>query len=315
MKKIYILCLFVLSAFAVNAQDEAIFSHYLVNPQLLNPASTGFNEMHNLNMNIRAGWVSFPGAPKTYSLNWNGPVSEHIGLGALILTERIASMNRFKGQFSYAYRYQLEKMKISIGLSTEFHQMRVSNGVFNNLEVEANDPTIISATSGDLKVFDATLGFMGEYNKTLYFGAAVPNLIQARLNDTGSNDDKSQFFQYWVAQVGNRFNLKTSGIILDPSIVLRSVKNSPLFVDFNLKASFLNNKLITGATYRAGTQGGLGLLIGTRLNSLGLFYSFDSSFQKFQQYNAGSHEVTVNFEFGKKKKSKKTGRGSSSKRK
>ncbi|MBP7822003.1 MAG: PorP/SprF family type IX secretion system membrane protein [Saprospiraceae bacterium] len=309
MKKLIIYLLLFVSFQHLYAQDEAIFSHYLVNPQLINPAFTGFNGKQNINMNIRSGYISFPGTPKTYSLSWNGPVTEHIGLGALILTENISSFKRFKGQLSYAYRYQLENMKFSIGLSTEFHQMRVSNGIFNNVEVDPNDNSLIDITNG-VKYFDASLGVMGEYN-SLYFGLSAPNLVQARLNSTSntSGDSDTKLFSYVVAQVGNRFNLKTNGIVLDPSIVLRKVKNSPLFVDFNVKASFLNNKLISGITYRAGTGGGIGLMIGTRLNSMGLFYTFDSSFQRFQSYNGGSHEFTINFELGKGANSKKTGRG------
>lgn len=64
-------------------------------------------------------------------------------------------------------------------------------------------------------------------------------------------------------------------------------------LDFNLQAGFLNNKLITGLTYRY--LGALGLLLGTELDGFHFYYSYDLSFADFQAYSNGSHELTVGY--------------------
>ncbi len=48
--------------------------------------------------------------------------------------------------------------------------------------------------------------------------------------------------------------------------------------------------------------GAAGLLLGTKLPSFHLYYSYDISFQRFQKFSTGTHEVTLAFSFKKKEK-------------
>lgn len=75
-------------------------------------------------------------------------------------------------------------------------------------------------------------------------------------------------------------------------------------MDFNLKASFLKDQLIAGVSYRS--LSAMGILLGTKLSAFRLYYSYDLSFQHFQKFNTGSHEVTVAFKFEKKEKTLKS---------
>ena len=65
--------------------------------------------------------------------------------------------------------------------------------------------------------------------------------------------------------------------------------------DITLKGLFLDERLIGGLTYRTGPGDVLSILIGTKYNNLSIHYSFDVAFQGFQNYNNGSHELTIGF--------------------
>ena len=57
----------------IKAQEQATYSQYQIFPVLINPALTGFQEKHEVLMNVRSQWSGFPGAPKGYTLMYNGP--------------------------------------------------------------------------------------------------------------------------------------------------------------------------------------------------------------------------------------------------
>jgi hypothetical protein len=58
--------------------------------------------------------------------------------------------------------------------------------------------------------------------------------------------------------------------------------------------------LIAGLTLRPNDRGAAAFLIGTRYKSLQLYYSYDLSFSRFQQYTGGSHEISVSYAFSRK---------------
>jgi hypothetical protein len=80
--------------------------------------------------------------------------------------------------------------------------------------------------------------------------------------------------------------------------MVRSIRDTPQQFDINLKAGFLEEQLIAGLSYRS--LGSAGLLLGTKLPSFHLYYSYDISFQRFQKFSTGTHEVTLALSFKKK---------------
>ena len=69
----------------------------------------------------------------------------------------------------------------------------------------------------------------------------------------------------------------------------------PFQADINLKGYFLEDKLIGGLTYRGGSNGAMAILVGSKFNNFGFYYTFDVSFQEFQSNSNGSHELTLSF--------------------
>ncbi|MCB0640430.1 MAG: PorP/SprF family type IX secretion system membrane protein [Phaeodactylibacter sp.] len=304
MKKLIFFIAFVAAAFQIQAQDQAIFMHYNISPILVNPAAAGFSDDYNLTLNFRNQWTGFDGAPFTYAANFHGPIGNTLGLGASILAEDVASLTRYRFQLNYAFRYQIQLVKLAAGFSTEFSTVRLSNEAMSNKFFEVGD-VLLEEFSGGQQIFDATLGLMVQVKDATTIGLSFPNLIVAKISDIVSSDPEGSFFKYFTFYLGHRFYVREYSLSLEPSLMVRRVQDVPFNLDFNFKAGFLDDKLIAGLSYRSGLGGALGILLGTEIKPFRIFYSYDVSFQRFQQYNGGSHEVTLAFRFdrgaGKKK--------------
>lgn len=305
MKNVFIYIFLFVGLVKLSAQDESVNSQYLVNPYYLNPAAAGINGMHNFHGSYRSALNSLPNNPTTYYLSYNGMVGKKVALGAMLMNDKVASLNKYKMQLSYAYNWMAAAdLKMGIGLSTEFHQINLDNGVSTNPFQETGDPTLLGAIDGT-QYFDATAGIYGVYKDKLRFGVSAPNLIRARLNK-GTDQEIDPFslaFQQFAATVGYRFDVKDYDFEIEPSIMVRKSYTAPIITDLNVKTYFLQNTLMAGATYRIIDGETLAsLLIGAKFGALKVYYGYDVSFQNTQRYHTGAHEFTVNFEFAGKKK-------------
>ncbi|MEM1320752.1 MAG: PorP/SprF family type IX secretion system membrane protein [Bacteroidota bacterium] len=301
MKKIVLLFSVLFVFKTLSAQEEGVFGHYLFNPVLINPGATGFDdEHHNVFMNIRSSWTNFPGTPKTYALSYNGPVGKRLGLGAMLYTENIASITFYRAQLSYSFRYEVEDVKLSAGFSTQFNSTRIDNSdIADQTVFDQNDDLLMEAMDGD-GVFDASLGFYGTIKDRYTFGFSLPNLVRARLDGIEGTDDDGPL-SHFLINFGGRFDISDYKIKLEPSVLIKRVRSAPTQIDFNLVSSFLQERFITGLTYTTipDANGEFGVILGTKYNAVRFIYSYDVHLGDFQQYNGGSHEITINFEFAR----------------
>lgn len=309
MKKILLSIIASLTFIIVaKAQDEAIFSHYLINPMLVNPAYAGFNDNVQIFGHLRSQWAGFDGAPKTYALTIDLPVTEKVGLGGLLLSESFGVMNRLRGQLNYAYRYSTKGLKWSFGFSTEFHKSKMDasiNDPNTNPLVDRNDPLVMERIKG-VTFFDASFGGTMLINEKIVLSASTPNLIRARVGADDLSKSQRTFLRQFIIMGGYR--IKKEQMTFEPSIQLRKVFQAPFEVDLNFKTNAFDDKLVAALTVRPGNSGQLGFLLGTKQPGFQVYYSYNSSLAEFKSYNRNAHEVTLGIEI--KKPEKKIERGS-----
>lgn len=299
MKKKLFLLLLVFASLSKGllAQDEAIFSHYVQSPILLNPAAAGFTDEYQLQLNARSAWSGFDEAPRTMAVRLNGPVGESFGIGAAVISESAAQLNRVKGQLDVAIRLGFgQKVKgvtpfqMAFGFFTQFERITLDPALLTNPLLQGGDELISNYLNGQNK-FDAGVGIYGSYLENTFGGITLNNLVSNRLdNISGASSENVLNYTFLL---GHRFRIKSLDLELTPSIMMRNVQGAPFMMDFNLQAGFLDNKLITGLSYRY--LGAMGLLLGTQLDGFFFYYSYDLSFANFQSYSNGSHEVTVGY--------------------
>jgi type IX secretion system PorP/SprF family membrane protein len=308
MKKIiFSIIAFVTIAVAAKAQDEAIFGHYLVNPMLINPAYAGFNDNVQIFGHLRNQWSGFQGAPKTYAMTIDLPMTEKVGLGGMIFSEKFGPTDRLRGQVNYAYRYANKGYKWSIGFSTEFDRNKIdpSLNTASNSLVDLNDQLVMERIKG-VTFFDASFGGAAVIKDQIMLSASLTNLIRARVGGDTDPLKKSKTFGRQFILMGG-YRVKKSQVTIEPSLQLHKVLDAPFEVDVNVKALAFDEKLIAAISVRPGNSGQIALLMGTRQPSFSLFYSYNYSTAEFNAYSRNAHEVTVGLNF--QKADKKIDRG------
>lgn len=305
MKKIILIVHCSLFLFrCASAQDEAIFNHYIFNPNIINPAFAGFDDKIQLFGHMRNQWAGFQNAPTTYDINFNAPITNKVGLGGMILTEKFGVYSRFRGQLSYAYRYIGNDIKWSAGFSTDIHSTKLDQSVLSggNIQLnDANDPLAIDRALG-VTYFDAAFGVCAAVDKWT-FSLTLPNLITARLgkldgspSTTGNNFGK-EFIAY------SSYKLKSdNNFTVEPSLLLRKVLTTSFEVEANVKLGFLEDKIITGLSLRPGSTGQIGFFVGTKQPNFQIYYSYGSSIANINAYTRSAHEITLALEFKKPEK-------------
>ncbi len=291
-----------LALLTVKAQDEAIFMGYLVSPILINPAAAGFSEDYQVQFNARTQWTGFVDAPRTFTARYNGPLGPTFGIGIAVLSETAAQLSRTKLHLDYAFRYRFkEDWKISFGFFTEFQTLKVDGDITANPFYDPADLTLEELLNGKGE-FDAAIGIRGTYRENTFGGLTINNLVTSRLSSIAGTTRDETFFSYYTFNIGHRIYLPQQKVTLEPSLMIRQIRNiTPRQrVDLNLKAEFLDEQLVAGLSYRS--QGAIGILLGTKLSNFRFYYSYDVSFQEFQQYSTGDHEITIALDFKKKTK-------------
>lgn len=271
--------------------ERYISTQSQLNPQLINPGAIGYGLNHQIFVNYRNKWSGIDGAPRTLTLSYNGAVGNRLGVGVNVLSDKFGELETTKGELGLSYTIVSDNNQVGFGLSGAYIKHAI--GGYGN--ANPNDPIISQALSG-AEYFDASFGLYGIYLKKFYYGLSLPSLVSSRISDidNGSDDNKEIGF---ILQLAYRLDIQED-ISMTPGIIMKKLSNVPTHIDLNLNFGFLQDKLIGGVTYTVGADKRLGFLIGTKIENLNFYYSYNTSSNVIQDYNNGSHEVTLGFNFG-----------------
>jgi len=304
MKQVLTLVVVVVSISMVSAQQRYFDERYIstqshLNPVLINPGATGSSPYHRVIANYRNKWADFPGTPRSFILSYDGPIGNRLGFGAMLLTDKAGALETTKGQGSLSYTLDSPTNRLGFGLAGEYVQHGVDGGVLGNPLVNASDVQLLERING-INYFDVTFGVYGEYNDQIIYGLTLPGLLNSKL-DADPDDIESRDLGY-IFHLGYRYQPANTDFTVEPSIIYKSINNVPTHFDINVLMRFIDDKFTGGVTYSVGADDRLGFLIGTRINSVNFFYSYNVSRSTFQTYNNGSHELSLRFDIGRQDK-------------
>jgi len=296
--RITLLSLLVAVCFEANAQFDPMFTQYMNNEMFINPAYTGTRKALAINMLYRNQWVGIDGAPKTQTFSAHAPLDIHNGVGVAIMNESIGITHQMRVMGNYSYRIKTGNFtKLSFGLQ----------GGLVNLRERYEDLTLISQTDNVFtpnmpSVFAPNVGFgMFFYSKEYYIGLSIPRMIKNKVQDNGSSYVKNS------ASPSDWHYFLTSAYVFDasedikvkPSIMIKYVSGAPVQAEFNMQALFAKVWWI-GAGFRSGDA--LSAMTGFNIsNQFKVLYSYDYSITPLRGYNAGTHEITLGYDFAFKR--------------
>ncbi|MGV8815382.1 MAG: type IX secretion system membrane protein PorP/SprF [Gelidibacter sp.] len=298
MKNFYITLVFIATSFAgAVAQQDAQYTQYMYNTQVVNPAYAGSRGVFSIAALYRSQWIGLDGAPTTQTLNINSPVSKRLGIGMSIVNNEIGNGTNQNTYFSLDYAYTIPTSstgKLSLGLKAGGHLLDVNLAKLRNY----NPGLHASDDIGVDKKFSPNFG-AGIYYHTdrFYTGLSVPNFLQTTHFETAEGSNSYQMkesMEYYLISgfvTDINYNLK-----LKPAVLIKAVSGAPLQVD--LSATLLyNEKFSLGAAYR--WDAAVSALFGFQINEkmmLGMAYDRETTELGGTQYNDGSLEVFLRFE-------------------
>ena len=316
--KIFATVLLIISTLGMRAQQDPQYTQFMYNKLPLNAAYTGAREVLSIRALYRAQWAGkkgggIPGAPQTACLSIHSPLKkENFAIGFFYVNDRLGISQTNQFNVTYAYRVPLgKKVKLSIGINTGIYWYKLD--ALNSILVDPNDPAFNQNVSRVLPDVGAGLYI---YHPNFYVGFGVPNFIKGEL----TNKNQQGSFSKRTAH----FNVMAGGVIpcgkvlkIRPQILYRYIASGeqriPHTFDFNISL-LIYDRVNIGAQYRTSfgnKNNGVKLTDGDSFDAmlevwptkqLMIGYSYDYVMTKLGNYNTGSHEVIIGYDFAFEKK-------------
>lgn len=282
--------LIIFWSLSVFGQQEPQYTQYMYNTVTVNPGYAGTRGVTSLFGLHRSQWVGLDGAPKTTQFSIHSPVSYRgHGLGLSVMSDNIGPSRDTYINASFSYLLQLsDRTRLNLGLMAGGSFLEVD---YNKLNLENNqDPDL----SGKLNKFSPNVG-VGAYlhSDNWYVGLSAPALLETRFYDDVEQSVAREKMHFYLIG-GYVFDLGPS-VKFKPATLLKAVNGAPLSVD--LSANFLFNENLTlGAAYR--WDAAVSAMAGFNITpSLFVGYAYDWDTHGMGNYNSGSHEIFLRYEF------------------
>ena len=297
MKKSLIVILVCLAALT-KAQQLPMYSQYLTNDFILNPAIAGSKPYFPIQINSRTQWSSLGTiAPKTNTLSYHMPVAyDAIGIGAIVMQDETGPYSQIGVTFSFAYHIQLDEddvTRLSLGLSGLMTQHTLNQ---DDLTFHNPDPEFQGTYSK--MVPDASFGAY-LYSKNFSLSASAHQLFESTFKESVQDifGDNSQVRHYF-AHASYRIDIH-SDLAIEPSLLVKSTEVSPTQLDVNATV-IIDNNYWAGLSLRSSES--LVVLAGLNMGSLFLSYSYDYGISSLSSVASGSHEISLGFNINDKRK-------------
>ena len=278
-----ILCL--IFAAPLMAQHSSLTSNYLFNLFAINPAYAGQKGALDVTGFYRKQWAGLNGAPETYGAMGHLEIRpKNFGVGIQIQNEKISLFTDTKLSVAFAYKVKLnKKSSLSFGVSPGF-QRTVTD--WNKLVTTQSGDATFADYRQPQNRFVTGAGTFFTDNK-FYVGISAPDLLE--LNTTNKLLEYNVMAGY-VYTVNENLSIK-------PFTLIRGVKNSPLQFDASV-AAYFNQMLGVGLSYRNRES----ILIFSELlikKQFKIGYAYDYGIGNLKKFNSGSHEIMLNYFFGR----------------
>ena len=307
---------FILSLLICNltfGQQLPIFSQYLFNRFLINPAVAGSDGYTSINLTARVQWVGYSGAPRTFSYSMQtrilkkGNASNHnwlkkstfrpssdgrVGLGGYVFSDKNGLIQRTGFQFTYAYHMWLQdNTQLSFGLALTGYHFKINENEINF--EDPNEPWLNNDLRRGIFVPDATFGvYLLNAKYSLGFSADQLFGAAAKIGDYAyKNFSMSRQFYLFGSY---DFNTGSKAYI-EPSFLVKVSEQLKPQVDMGV-TYFYSQSFWAGLAYR--TSGAIIANVGVKYQNMYFGYAFDFTLQEIQRVTYGTHEISLAIKLG-----------------
>jgi len=313
VKRIVYILLFLIAGNLISGQQLPIYSQYLYNKFLINPAVAGSDGYTSYNITAREQWVGYYGAPRTFSFSGQTRILKRsyilknlgvrkqvyrpktdgkVGLGGYVFSDKNGLVQRTGFQFSYSYHMWLRNStQLSMGLAFSGYHYKIDENEINF--EDPDEPWLNNDLRRGMFIPDASFGLY-LLNARYSVGFSADQLFEAsaRIGDNTFNNFKIDRHYYLFGT----YMLRLTNIIdLEPSVLIKMSGQLKPQADIGLTYIY-NNGFWAGLAYR--TSGAVIANLGVKYQNIFIGYAFDFTLQEIQRITYGTHEITLAIKFG-----------------
>jgi len=320
MRKILTLISFlVIGATALNAQQDPMFTKYMFNSLVYNPAYAGYYDHMYISALYRNQWLGVGGAPTTQTLTLHTPLKNNrVGVGFHVLNDAIGPLEETKAFAAYSYKIPLGGTRqLAIGIQGGVSFRR---GDRDALNLEQNQDLAFQDFGENSFEPNFGAGIL-YYDKNFYFGVSSPSLIEhdLRSDATIQSEFYARKFRHYYLATGAAIPLNGDLLIFKPSILIKNVGllagfskdeafqdiGAPTEFDIDLSLLFYEQFQV-GLSFRSAIEAfndtsspdSADIWMSYFLsNGLRLGVAFDYPLNAIRDVSTGSFEVMVGYEF------------------
>ena len=299
MKRILIILSVVFSSVKLSAQEVELpqyVSHLADNPLLISPTYAGIGTGLQIRLNGVSQWIGVKEAPDTQSLTVEARIADTFGGGITVFNDKNGYTSQKGAKLSFASHLTLSDFHdsfLSFALSYSFIQFGIDTSENNSGQVVPNR-TLNNSN------FD--VGILYRYER-FSITANVVNILNKKIESFQPEEPeilrKYNFFaSYILARISRDFELEPSILVeyreadkrsrTDMNIKARKgVRDG--YVWAGLSYTFLNDQFFQ--------PNSIAPLFGLKKNNLYVSYGFSINMNKTQDFNYGTHMITLGFDY------------------
>jgi type IX secretion system PorP/SprF family membrane protein len=275
----------------LKGQQSIVYSQYLFNGLLINPAYAGSHVQMSGTLTYRNQWVNFEGAPETTTFGLHTALRNgKVGVGLLATNDQIGSYRNTGIFANYAYMIKdpINNGVLSMGLSIGANNYKAD---FEELTLKAGQDPIFNVFMNEFRPNFG--GGVFYYNKKIWAGLSVPSILTHGSLFNGNLEQlKTPRFYYLNAGVKLPLD-RAQKMMLHPSFLVRAQEGTPLSVDYTVNVIF-DQIISLGASYRSG-DGAIAFLNYKLSEKFYVGYSYDYTTSDIRRFSNGSHEIMINY--------------------
>ena len=324
MRFIKVLLFTVISGFIcleANAQQEPLYSQYIMNGFLINPSIAGRDGYTTVNLTVREQWVGLAGAPHTYAASFqtrilkNSYISKstsvrkkmvrptkggNVGLGGYVFNDRNGIISRTGLLAAYAYHIQLGRTGtvpnyLSLGLAATFYQYALDlNG---NLMLHDVDDEFLN--NYDRVTYIPDFNFGATYTtENYYIGLSMTSLSRGSILFAKQGDNNRSELGHYYLTGGMKIHFRGApDWMLSPSFMVRSSDQIIKAAQVDLTGRlYWKEEYWAGLSFR--TDNSIILMVGGKYDRFYFGYAADFTLTELHGHTLGSHELTMAVKFG-----------------
>lgn len=276
-----------------HAQHLPIYSQYVLNPLVLNPAQAGTAQGLRMVAHYRKQWIGFDPdediTPSTLTIAFDTPFKNKTSaMGTVLTVDKFAVTTITDQLFIFSQKVNLtHKVNLTLGLQVGYSYIRNDYAKLNKSE----DPAFGNNFS---TLFSPKLGAGVLLNiSNFYVSISLPQNFLTKQKDTLGNRN-AIYSKLIYTQLGIKFKLNDE-FQLRPNVLWRYINYSNVgSIDLNLMADW-RKVFSVGLSYRY--QNSLVALAEFNVNQLTIGYAYDYNISQLSKVSSGSHEILLKYVF------------------